>query len=73
MIEPSTPRGSKVRFITSDPGYGYTWHKEATEKYLTLGQEYTVDRIERYSWAIVFLQELPEQPFLIGNFEQVSS
>lgn len=62
--------GHKVRLIHTDMGYEY--QKERAEKYLKLGEVYTVDYTEVHSESTeVYLKEVPDIAFNSTCFEDV--
>lgn len=62
--------GDKVVCYTFDAGYAY--HQEIANKYLVIGQVYTIDHTEVDSWHTdVYLKEFPEVKFNSVFFEDV--
>lgn len=62
--------GDKVICSTLDGGYDY--HEKIANKYLTIGQEYTIEETVVSDWHTdVYLKEFPEIAFNSVFFEDV--
>lgn len=62
-----SPKGTKV--IYTGKG-GYDSDREFANKYLTIGEEYIVEKTDVHNWSTdVYLQELPDKPFNSVHFE----
>ena len=64
-------KGHKIKCVTLI--HGWTYLQENAEKYLELGQTYTVEKTEVKRWDTdVYLQEIPNVTFSSVFFEDVS-
>lgn len=63
------PKGHKVTVTEKSMSCGYDYHKELAEKYLKVGEVYTVKSIAVYSSSSsVILEEIPDVTFNTVNF-----
>jgi hypothetical protein len=64
-----TKKGTKVKYTGTG---GYDSHKEHANKYLKVGETYTVLNTNVSGWHTdVFLQEVPNQCFNSVHFEEL--
>lgn len=62
-------KGSKVKVTNESFKNGYESDQEKVKKYLEIGKEYTVSKVNEMSWATdVYLEEVPSVRFNSVNF-----
>lgn len=61
-----------IKVVYRHPNFGYSLEREHIAKWLVLGNEYTVRKIDRGGWHTTFeLEEAPGQHFNSVHFEEV--
>lgn len=62
-------KGSRVKVTTESLKNGYESDQEKVKKYLEIGKEYTVSKVNEMSWTTdVYLEEVPGVRFNSVNF-----
>ncbi len=62
-------KGHKVTVTEQSIKNGYDYDKEKAEKFLKVGEIYTIEKMEVQNWSsVVTVQELPEERFNSVNF-----
>jgi len=65
-------KGHKVKVTEATIKNGWDYHKKHVEKFLKVGEIYTIERIELHDWHTeVWLQEIPNEVFNSMLFEDI--